>query len=120
MGNNGKVTKNITVQVEGKMYTLDLSNIKLLGRDLKVSAASSEKLYGKAVAELQSGITAADPVNRIIKVSGTSYYVDEYDGYTTTPDDGTNNAGWYVALDLSCVGVDAQDAERQWDRFERG
>ena len=99
----GRPSKNLYVKVNEKIYTLDLSDVKAGANDLSVIAADSTlTLYGKKVTELQNDdVTASEPVNGVIKVTGTAKYVTGYTGAYT----GDNANGWFIALDMACTGV---------------
>lgn len=93
-----KVLKLTYGDLPEQTYTFDFSGLTIAEEVIKAEVPATTGLTGdkKAVSDLQSNIVATtDAATKTIKVTGTSYYVKNYDAYAT------GAKGNFVALKLS-------------------
>lgn len=105
LGENSEVAQKKTTtwkitygSLPEQTYTIDFSGLKFPSESIEAKPAE-DTVYTKKPNELQSEIVATtDEANKTVRVTGTSYYVKEWTGYSSNND---INSGNFVALKLT-------------------
>lgn len=109
-----KPINNVKVEVEGKTYTIDISDVTLRGTTVVIDPVTDDSidLLGKKASDLQSDIVISGPVGNRFTVTGTAKYVTGYTQFDSAT--AANQAGNFVALQIAWPGVRGRDIDYGW------